>query len=182
MTLRTRCTFARQIVRAETDPILRDVRGRLDAIKASTPGWSDTVPPRINVWGEPILLDRGLGPDLISPLYSARLVEDFSSEEAARLRAKLTKPQRKLMGVQLTPREFVRLQILVGQGGKKRVDLLTSAPYYQRLPDGLRRKLMEEAYADARDAGRKMLALQLMQENSQRFLDVKRQELKELFR
>lgn len=38
-----------------TDPVIRETRGMVDKIRAAVPGLSHTVPPKRNVFGEPIL-------------------------------------------------------------------------------------------------------------------------------
>ena len=55
----------------EADPIMRATRGYIDEIKAQIPGWSRTLPPRRNVYGQAVTLNGALGPDIISPLYSS---------------------------------------------------------------------------------------------------------------
>lgn len=53
------------------DPIVRDVRTFLDTVRAQIPGLSKTLPPRRNIWGQPIFLSGAYGPDMISPIYSS---------------------------------------------------------------------------------------------------------------
>ena len=55
----------------EADPVMRATRGYIDEIKAQIPGWSRTLPPRRNVYGQAVTLNGALGPDIISPLYSS---------------------------------------------------------------------------------------------------------------
>ena len=55
----------------EADPVMRATRTYIDEIKAQIPGWSRTLPPRRNVYGQAVVLNGALGPDIISPLYSS---------------------------------------------------------------------------------------------------------------
>ena len=55
----------------EADPVMRATRTYIDEIKAQIPGWSRTLPPRRNVYGQAIVLNGALGPDIMSPLYSS---------------------------------------------------------------------------------------------------------------
>jgi len=55
----------------EADPVMRATRTYIDEIKAQFPGWSQTLPPRRNVYGQAVTLNGALGPDIISPLYSS---------------------------------------------------------------------------------------------------------------
>ena len=57
----------------DADPVVRNARTALDQIKANVPGWSKSLPPRRNVFGQVRLLDGKLGPDMISPVYSSAI-------------------------------------------------------------------------------------------------------------
>ena len=51
------------------DPVWREVNSISDAIRARLPGYSDSLPAMTNLWGQDILLEGGLGPDIVSPIY-----------------------------------------------------------------------------------------------------------------
>ena len=55
----------------EADPLVRDTNSFLTSIMAQLPGFSSDLPPRRNVWGQPIHLSGSYGPDVISPIYSS---------------------------------------------------------------------------------------------------------------
>jgi len=55
----------------EADPFVRQTKTYLDQIRKNVPGWSDTLPPRRNYFGQAVMLDGAVGPDIISPLYSS---------------------------------------------------------------------------------------------------------------
>jgi hypothetical protein len=142
-----------------TDPTIREVNGFIDELKARVPGYSDTLPPRRNLWGEPILLEGGLGPDLISPIYTSTATDDPVSAEISRLRLQLSMPSKYLggsppshnpfaearagRGVELTPQEYdlyVRLAgnelKMGGSGLKDYLGELLQTPLYQQQSDG----------------------------------------------
>ena len=58
---------------ADADPVVRNARTALDQIRANVPGWSKSLPPRRNVFGQVRILDGKLGPDMISPIYSSAI-------------------------------------------------------------------------------------------------------------
>lgn len=74
-----------QLTRGE-DPTLKDIKIRsrndefakdafyklLDSVRARTPFFSGGINPRVNIWGEEIVLGGGLGPDMISPIYTSK--------------------------------------------------------------------------------------------------------------
>ena len=58
---------------ADADPVVRNAKTALDQIRANVPGWSKSLPPRRNVFGQVRILDGKLGPDMISPIYSSAI-------------------------------------------------------------------------------------------------------------
>lgn len=113
---------AAQFNRSFMDNTLRDTRGWLDEIKGRTPGLSKDLPPRRNLWGEPVALEGSLGPDFLSPVYVSARKESPASEELLRLGLYLDKPQRvqslRGVAVELSPQEYDRLQELAGNEAK----------------------------------------------------------------
>ena len=161
------------------DPTLRDVRSAMDQIRSRIPGYSSTLPARVGAWGEPVLLDPGVGPDIVSPLYFSRSQADPTKQEAARLRANLSPPKRNVSGVELSGAEYEQLSRLAGQTAKRVVDALVSSPGYARLPnDTLRRTLIERLYREGRDAAVKAYAQQLAARDPARFAQAARTKLR----
>ena len=94
------------------DPVMREVNSIMDAFKAKIPGYSSDLPPHRNLWGEPVLLEGGLGPDLLSPFYSSTMKDDKVAAELDRLQAPITLPSKQIDRVPLTPKQYDRYQIL----------------------------------------------------------------------
>jgi hypothetical protein len=107
-------------------------------MRSRTPGLSKDLPPRRNLWGEPILLGGGLGPDIISPIYTSIEKESPVDDEILRNRVSIGMPARFLYGsrpsddvqmrdesvrtgVPLTPKEYDFL-VRVAAGEKVVVD------------------------------------------------------------
>lgn len=56
----------------DEDSTYNFLNGLISNIKSRTPGYSDDLPPRRNVFGEPIVLQGGVGPDILSPIYISK--------------------------------------------------------------------------------------------------------------
>jgi hypothetical protein len=84
-------------VNRQMDPYQREVYSMLDAIKARTPGLSDSLSPRRNLWGEPLKWESGLGRtyDFLSPVYTKPGKAEAIDKEILRLGANLAMPSRK---------------------------------------------------------------------------------------
>lgn len=113
-----------QVNRTFADDTLRDTHGLdlwqsvINEAKSRLPGYSKELPPRTNMWGEPIVLGGGLGPDIASPIYSSEQKASPVDEEIVRLGVPLTMPRRQVGGVELTATEYHRYVELAGNGFK----------------------------------------------------------------
>lgn len=143
------------------DPTVREVNSVYDAIVARVPGYSSTLPAKMNLWAEPIKLSGGLGPDLFSPIYTKTPELKPVSEEMQRLQISvgmpgkwifgkpmgkdpLTEPSAK-DGVPLEPKEYEQyVKLAAGRGLGSRMPLLKDAlqkliesDTYKRQSEGL---------------------------------------------
>jgi len=147
-------TAAAQVERTMS-PEMSDVKSIMDSIKSRIPGYSDDVPVRRNLWGETIVLSGGLGPDIISPIYTSKKRESPIDKELYRLgretgRAPVSMPQKSfsVMGITLdfdglqrgAYQEFlqdmnkIKLPIYGNKNLKDTLDyLVTKDPQYKQL-------------------------------------------------
>lgn len=147
------------------DPTMRATYTLMDEIIARTPGLSDSLPPRRNVWGEPIVLEGGLGWDFVSPIYSSTIKPGIVDSEIIDNEMNLTMPRR-LIGsgnftIELNLEEYDRYVVLAGKELK--------LPYYNPRTGAtkdlgfhkyLRAVMMSDMYQNASvgpDGGRDML-------------------------
>lgn len=141
---------------SEGDPVLRDTRDIkafdevLNQIKSRIPGYSTDLPPRRNVWGEPIVLGGGIGPDIMSPVYTNKVKISPTDTELLRLGMPVSMPRRTIRGVELRPHEYSRYVELAGNafkdpgtglGLKETLDAIIAGDHdfsveYQRATDG----------------------------------------------
>ena len=99
------------------DPTLRETFGVLDAMRARIPTLSDDLPPRRNLWGDPIILEGGLGPDMISPIYTSTEKYSLADDEIINNDVNVRKPRKyiesgKRYQVELKPWEYDKLVYL----------------------------------------------------------------------
>jgi hypothetical protein len=78
------------------DPTVKEVRSYTDAIMNRVPGYGGRA--RLNLWGEQIVLEGGLGPDLISPLYTKTIRPHIPSDEMVRLGLQIGMPSEWVFG------------------------------------------------------------------------------------
>lgn len=143
-------TGVAQIARTQ-DPVARSIYHpdgfwyeTYNSIKSRVPGWSKSLPPRRNLWGEPIVLEGGLGPDIMSPVYTSTERYSPIDNELVRLKygARMPETTQKIVGVDIpmTAKEYDQyLQVMnnvtlpqTGMNLKKSLDnLVTKNPMYK---------------------------------------------------
>lgn len=96
------------------DPDMKFVAELINQVRARTPGFSDDLPPRRNVWGRPIVLGGGLGPDIVSPIYSSTDDPEPIDAEILRLGVKVYMPERVIGAVELSAAEYGAYVALAG--------------------------------------------------------------------
>lgn len=79
------------------DPYAREVFNMLDAIKRRTPGLSDDLPLRRDLWGRPVTYKSGLGwaYDVFSPIYTKPAKAEPIDDEMLRLGKAVSMPSKK---------------------------------------------------------------------------------------
>jgi hypothetical protein len=149
------------------DPVMREVNSILDAFKARVPGYSDSLPPHRNLFGDPVLFQGGLGPDLVSSIYSSKAVDDPTAQELVRQEIPIGLPSRQINRVPLTPEEYDAYSVLAGAkpiiGGKtlhERLTGLFQSDLYKRAssgPDGGKWQLIRQWVTSYREQAASML-------------------------
>ena len=109
-----------QIART-VDPTLRHADTLVDTWRSRIPGYSDSLPPRVNLWGDPIVLSGGWGPDIMSPFWQSLTVDSPVDQEMINNGFGVTMPlqgTRNFMGVELTHEQANEYIKLAGQDWK----------------------------------------------------------------
>lgn len=135
-----------QMNKAYGDDVAREVNGYVDRIKATIPGYSDTLPPHRNLLtGDPIVYEGGMGIDIASPFYTKTQTDDPVANELARLKLTSFKhPPKRMYGIDLSPEQYDRFMVLMtkqpGADGNTMYDTMTStvkAPGWAALTEGV---------------------------------------------
>jgi len=100
-------------------PELTATYGILDRIKSRIPGYSEGLPPRRNIFGEPVVLEGGIGPDIMSPIYISTAKEDPIADELVAQQVSISMPRRVINGVELDAEQYDKYILLYsGQDNK----------------------------------------------------------------
>jgi len=115
------------------DPVLRDTNSLLNRVKSRIPGWSKTLEARRHLWGEPIVLSGGLGPDIISPIYTSKSKNDLVNEELVRLKYSPSLPQRTQSGTEIPDDLYWKFVEEAGKPAKDELDVLMALPVWKEF-------------------------------------------------
>ena len=119
-------------------PVAEYLAQIMNEARSNVPGLSENLPPRRDLWGEPI--DRasgiGWGWDLLSPIASRVGKGDPVDQVIFDNRVKLSPPQRVIEGVRLTGDEYSQFVELAGRPAKEYLDKFVASPGFKRLSDG----------------------------------------------
>ncbi len=121
-------TGSAQIART-IDPVSRETPDIPTYMSSRMPGQSDELLPKRDVWGQPIISEGGVGPDILSPIWTSTDRKDPISEEALLVGATISLPQKGNM----TPDQYDRLQEVAGSVGRKWIGQLMASPEYRGL-------------------------------------------------
>lgn len=85
----TPATSLMSTVKGAVDPIQRETNNPMEAVMARIAGLSSKLPPRRNLWGEPVSTASGLGDiyDAVTPVQSKAIVDSPIDREIVRLDA-----------------------------------------------------------------------------------------------
>lgn len=143
-------SLSSQIARMN-DPVLRETKSITDAFKARIPGLKNTLLPKRDVWGNPIVIEDALGPDIISPIRQSTFNNDPVNQRLLGLKYYPSKAQRKIMGVELTDQQYDDYARLSGKFAKTRLDSYVAIPGTNQLPPEIQIKTIKSIIDSSRE-------------------------------
>jgi hypothetical protein len=133
------------------DPTVRHAWTAMDSIIGRIPGWSEELPPRRNLWGSPIVLEGGLGWDMVTPIYTSTEKTNAVDAEIVNNEINLTMPKKAFgqgdFAVPLKPKEYDRYIQLAGEPAFKELETFVKSKGYQQLsegPNGMRATMVRQ--------------------------------------
>lgn len=130
------------------DPYIRQTWGALDAIKAKLPGYSETLHPKIDLWGEPVPQRSQLGG--ISGVYTQSALADPVNKAMADLGMGKAMVSKKLRNVELTPDQYEYFARTSGRMAKMRLDMMVKSSQWETFPAYMKMKIINETIDGSR--------------------------------
>lgn len=145
---------------AMLDPVVREVNGMVDAIKARIPGMRGELLAKRDVFGEPIETKERLG--AVSPVAESKASEDKVRTEMARLglsaaeapkKVHIGKGSGKLGDVKLEPEQRDRFAETSGKLAHEVLTEMVNDPGWDALPDLVKKRAYAKVFMQAHKAG-----------------------------
>ncbi len=145
-----------QIARAG-DPYSRSARSIMDSIKNKIPGLSQTLQPRIDIWGQPISSGDVLGPRGLSAVYASQISKDPVNLAMLDLGVSPANVERNIRGVPLTDEQYTAYAMVAGRMAKARLDQMVRSAAWQSWDPSTRHDIVSETLRQSRETARGMI-------------------------
>lgn len=139
------------------DPTLREAETIMEAVRARMPIASRSLEPRRDVWGQPITNEGGLGPDIMSPVWTSTRRNDPVNSALLDAGAHVGRPSREVGGQRLSLPEYGRYQETAGMLGYQQLNGLVGSPDWSLLSRDDKQDTVAKIVRDARKEARGML-------------------------
>lgn len=162
------------VIERKIDPTVRLTNDLTSKLKAKTPGYSEDLPPRRNIFGDPIILEGGLGPDIMSPIYKSTKKYDDVVDQMIENKVDIGNAPWTIEGIKLTLEEYDRyVQLSAGLDASRNLHqslkkLLKSSIYKKSTSgrDGAKALLIEQQIIKFREMARKKMKVEFPSLNS----------------
>ncbi|HEV2674165.1 MAG TPA: hypothetical protein VGV37_06445 [Aliidongia sp.] len=133
-------------IAGQVDPYAREARTTLDAMIAKIPFASETLHPRYDIWGQPVLNREYVG------VYSQRVSSDPVNQALTKLNIFPSRPERKIRGVQLTEQQYDDFSRISGRMSKAQLDQFIRQPGFQSIPETAQAETIHSMLNRSREA------------------------------
>jgi len=167
-------------VASSTDTVIRETRGSqygddgkvdpvgtyfdnlIAGVRKSIPGMGEDLPPRRDLFGEPIDRASGLGwgYDFLSPIASRADNPDPVTQVILDNQIRISNVPRTIQGVALSGEQYSEFSRLAGQPLKEHLDKLVASSGFKRLsdgPDGMKAEVVRDAVNTFRDRAKAIM-------------------------
>ena len=126
----------------------------LARIQSRLPGVSSSLPARRDVWGEDVVSEGGVGPDIASPIWTRTARNDALTGDLLQSGISIGRPSRTIRGERLTARQYGEYQALSGRYIRADLVEARNGPHWAGMDPLERRRVVDrvkrESRADAR--------------------------------
>lgn len=148
----------------ETDAVATYLEGLIASVRAKIPGMGKDLPPRRDLFGEPINKASGIGwaYDFLSPVASRVDDPDPITQVILDNQISIPNPPRVIEGVRLSAEEYSEFSRIAGENTKEALQRLVDDPRFHSLssgPDGMKAEMFKNMVQQARKAAKAQMML-----------------------
>jgi hypothetical protein len=140
-----------QMARA-TDPYSRQARTIMDTIRAKTPGLSETLFPRRDVWGNEMPSGDALIGAGVTAIYERQMSQDPVNQAMLNIGVFPGPVNRHIRNVPLTDEQYDDYARVAGRTAKMQLDRIVRSPNFQLWPNSTRHDVVESVLRQARES------------------------------
>lgn len=141
------------------DPVLREARTTLEAMKARVPGLKEDLFPKRDIWGNLTVSQGSAGPDMLSPIRQSAIDKDPVNQRLLNVGMFPSKLSRKIRGVELTDKQYDDYAKIAGRMAKMRLNNYVKIPGTANLPAEIQRKTMQSIVDNSRESARTIIMM-----------------------
>lgn len=132
------------------DPDVRQIHGIVDTIKARIPVLSQTLAPKLDIWGQPIPNEGALG--VATAIYQSRVNHDPVTQELLALGMHPAPPEQTIKGAKLTPEQYDEYQQKAGVLAHTTLSGLVTMDGWHDVPPFAREEVIRRTIERSRKA------------------------------
>jgi len=136
------------------DPYMRETRTVIDAMKARIPGVSESLAPKIDIWGEPMPNQEALGGKGVTGIYVKKMNDDPVNKAMLALGVTPGAVEKKIRGFELSPEQYEFYARTAGRMTKMRLDTIVKSPDFERWPREAKVSVIQEVINGCRETAR----------------------------
>lgn len=136
------------------DPYARQARTVMDEIRAKTPGLSEGLFPRRDVWGEAMPSGDALIHSGVTAIYTRMLSHDPVNVAMLQLGIGPAQMLRSIRGVQLTDEQYDDFARVGGRMAKQRLDAIVNSQQFASWPGSVKHDVIIETIKQSWEAAR----------------------------
>lgn len=139
------------------DPLQREVKSPVDALKAGIPGVRKSLPAQIDAFGKPVKRQSGAIDSFLNPLRPSTATDTRATKELDRLDYSPVAPSKTVRGKLLNSKEYDTYMQRSNQRFSNKLDRALNDHSYQALSDDRKKAVLEAAITDAREETAKQM-------------------------
>ncbi len=145
-----------QITRA-SDPYAREARTVMDSIRQKIPGLSESLLPRLDIWGQPIPSRDALIAAGLTAIYEQRMSTDPVNIALNDIGVGFGAVERSIRNVKLTDQQYDDFARFAGRMAKMRLDTIVNSPDWRTWPPGVQAMVAKETVEQSRESARNLM-------------------------